>query len=183
MCAETGSCSQNDLWPYALLWASRTPGAVPLFTEPCSLFQGCFYKPPFETLFFFCHVLWLELELIFKQSFHFHLLVQDCCFEPGPWWGRAARQHSWFRKVQDHRGRWGQDSLNSLNCREIYTSYWAMEHPTSLTPKCLHPSQSSIVCPHKRLHIYTLGRKSVLCCSSTCTDSRIWKKLVLAMCV
>lgn len=125
MRAETGSCSQNDLWPYALLWASRTPGAVPLFTEPCSLFQGCFYKPPFETLFFFCHVLWLELELIFKQSFHFHLLVQDCCFEPGPWWGRTARQHSWFRKVQDHRGRWGQDSLNSLNCREIYTSYWA----------------------------------------------------------
>lgn len=155
MRTETGSCSQNDLWPYALLWASRTPGAVPLFTELCSLFQGCFYKPPFETLFFFCHVLWLELELIFKQSFHFHLLVQDCCFEPGPWWGRAARQHSWFRKVQDHRGRWGQDSLNSLNCREIYTSYWAMEHPTSLTPSACIPHNPQLFV-HTSVYTFTL---------------------------
>lgn len=160
MHAETGSWSQNDLWPCSLLWESRALGARPTLHQATLSHPVVFLWATFETLFFFCLVLWLELELIFKQSFHFSLVsARPLSARPLLWtWptmGRAARQHSWFRKVQGHRGRWGQDSPHSLNCREIYTSYWAMELPTSLTPSACIPHHPHCLSTQASMHLHS----------------------------
>lgn len=144
-------------WPVAMLAAARKQGSrSPSHSPPSHAVSssGVFMSHLRDFIFLLsCFMAWTWIN--FQTILPFSLVSARPLLWTWPTMGRAARQHSWFRKVQGHRGRWGQDSPHSLNCREIYTSYWAMELPTSLTPSACIPHHPHCLSTQASMHLHS----------------------------